>query len=325
MKEIEIRRYDAAMASEWDAFVDASRNSTFLFKRGFMDYHADRFDDHSLMACDGGKIIALLPANLRREGDRLILQSHGGLTYGGWMLGKRHPDAAGMLEIFGKALEYCRRCGISEIDYKPLPSIYSALPAEEDRYALFRLGARLTECNISVAINLRDNPGFNKQQKRNLKRADGIEVNISESDDVGEFHALLSGCLAERHGVAPVHTASELQLLRHRFPRQIRIFVARTPEGAQAGVCMFDTGRVAHAQYICSTPYGRDHGLLTRLFFHLIESEFADREYFDFGICNERHGLWLNEGLYRQKSSLGGSGVVYERYSLRVTPGGDAV
>ena len=46
---IEIVRYTPGKASEWDAFVRKSKNATFLFYRGYMDYHADRFEDFSLM------------------------------------------------------------------------------------------------------------------------------------------------------------------------------------------------------------------------------------------------------------------------------------
>jgi hypothetical protein len=76
---MEILRYSPEHASDWDAFVDNSRNGTFLFRRGYMDYHADRFADHSLMAVSSGKLMAVLPAN-EAEG---TLWSHQGLTYGG--------------------------------------------------------------------------------------------------------------------------------------------------------------------------------------------------------------------------------------------------
>ncbi|NNL79018.1 MAG: GNAT family N-acetyltransferase, partial [Flavobacteriaceae bacterium] len=48
-----------------------------------MDYHSEGFEDHSLLIFKDGKLIGLLPANL--ENDAII--SHGGLTYGGFVLG----------------------------------------------------------------------------------------------------------------------------------------------------------------------------------------------------------------------------------------------
>lgn len=76
----EIVRYTAQRADEWNRFVAASKNGTFLFDRRFMDYHSDRFSDYSLMVYLKGRLYALLPANA--DGQTLV--SHGGLTYGGW-------------------------------------------------------------------------------------------------------------------------------------------------------------------------------------------------------------------------------------------------
>ena len=56
-----------------------------------------------------------------------------------------------------------------------------------------------------------------------------------------------------------------------------------------AGVCVYDTGRVAHAQYIATTAEGRELNLLTPLFHKLITETFRDRAYFDFGTSN---GEW---------------------------------
>ena len=317
MTSIRLERYTPDMAGRWDEFVSASRNATFLTLRRYMDYHADRFADHSLVAMKNGSIVALLPANeIRRDDGAMILQSHGGLTYGGWILPPRHVDAADVLTLFNLLREYSLDNGIRGIDYKPLPYIYAAMPSDDDRYALFRQGARLTECNISATIDLSDNPGFNTLQRRNMKKALKAGVEIVADADIAAFHALLSRCLAERHGVSPVHTSAELEMLRNRFPERIRAFMAVGDGEALAGVCMFYTGRVAHAQYICSSGAGREKGALTLLFDYIIGKETEGCRYFDFGICNERHGEYLNEGLYRQKSGLGGSGVAYERYYL---------
>ena len=76
---IEIHRYTAAYHRDWNDFVSESSNGTFLFLREYMEYHADRFTDYSLLVYEGNKLLALLPAN--RSGD--VLYSHAGLTYGG--------------------------------------------------------------------------------------------------------------------------------------------------------------------------------------------------------------------------------------------------
>ena len=88
--------YNPTLAVEWDRVAGECRNATFLHLRGYMDYHSDRFEDMSLVARDDrGRIIALLPAN--RRGD--VLESHGGLTYGGWLMTPR-ADMIAMMAVW---------------------------------------------------------------------------------------------------------------------------------------------------------------------------------------------------------------------------------
>lgn len=92
----EIKRYSDGCKDEWDDFVRDSRNGTFLFMRGYMDYHADRFADFSLMAYRDGRLHALLPAHCTAT----EFCSHRGLTYGGVVTDEK-MTAALMLELFG--------------------------------------------------------------------------------------------------------------------------------------------------------------------------------------------------------------------------------
>ncbi len=316
MDTISVELYSPAHRAEWDDFVARSRNGTFLLQRGYMDYHSDRFRDSSWMAYQNGRLRALLPANIDDAG---VLHSHQGLTYGGWITPMGHLDGEDLLEIFGQAIEVWHKEGIKELDYKRIPHIYSKTPADEDLYALFRLGAVRTGCGLSSAIDLRVGVTFNQMQRRHLRKSQALPLTISEETNVAPFMGLLTDCLQERHGVNPVHTCGEMQMLRDRFPQNIRVFVLKLDGEAapQAGVCMYDTGTVAHAQYIATTPQARELNLLTPLFHHLITDVFADRPYFDFGISTEDNGRYLNTGLLRQKFSYGGTGVTYDRYSLK--------
>lgn len=313
MENYQIKRYSPDMARQWDDFVKTSRNGTFMLERPYIDYHADRFADCSWVAFKGNRLMALLPANIDSDG---ALHSHQGLTYGGWVLPEGHLDAADLCKIFENALSTWKEAGIRALYYKPVPFIYTSRPAEDDEYALFRLGANLIDCNVSSAIDLRLPPSFNKLQRRHLSKASRLEYTIAETRDAAVFMAFVSECLAERHGVRPVHTGEELQLLIDRFPAAIRLFSLYYAGAPQACVCIYDTGLVAHAQYIATTALGRSLNLLTPLFHRLITEEFASRCYFDFGISNERDGS-LNEGLLRQKSSFGASAVSYKRYLLQ--------
>lgn len=313
-----IRRYDAEMKPLWNEIVKTSRNGTFLIDRNYMDYHSDRFEDFSLVAFRDRQPVALLPANI--TGDR-VLHSHQGLTYGGWILPVRHFDMSDFMQMWKCWLLFLKENGIEEIDYKPMPDIYSRYSSQEDIYSLFRSNAGVSEVNVSMALQPQCNPGFNTLQRRLLKKSmkcDVVVREITEESEIMEFHNLLAACLDSRHGVKPVHSCGELLELRRSFPDKIRFFVSEADGIMSGGICVYDTGIVAHAQYIATTPEGREHGALTAIVNMLINNVYASRRYFDFGTCNERGGRWLNEGLARQKGSFGATPVVYSRYTLSV-------
>ena len=311
----EIIRYNGAMAGQWDEFVNNSRNGTFLHRRGYMDYHSDRFTDCSLVAKRDGRLCALLPACI----DSGTLYSHRGLTYGGWLVPLKHFDATVMVEVMDAAVMWMRDEGIKRLVYKPVPHIYHRYPCEEDLYALFRHGASLTETNISTTIDLSCPLPFDRGNKSGANAARKAGVQVGASDDWEGYWRLLSSLLDSRYGTRPVHTLEEMRLLQGRFPDNIKLYTATLDGELLAGVVMYLSSPVAHCQYIGASPLGKDCKALTLLFDHLItEYQRLGYRYFDFGISNEDHGRYLNEGLVRQKSRLGGRGIVYNTLEIEI-------
>lgn len=313
--EWNIYRFHPEDTELWDDLVAKSRQGTLLHMRGYMDYHSDRFNDCSLIAYRKGKPIALLPANIQRDG---TLCSHGGLTYGGWLTPLSHFDGTDMLKLFETWLRWCRGNSINQIIYKSVPHIYHRIPAEEDIYALFRFGASTETVNLSTVVDMHENPGFNTLQKRHLKKASLLNPWIKETGEVSEFMPVVTECLRNRHDASPIHKESELQKLKDRFPESIRLFLAGTGEVPEAAVCIYDTNSVAHCQYIATSESGRENGTLTYLMHHLIYDVFSENRYFDFGTSNEDAGRILNSGLIHQKTGLGGRGVAYQIFRLNL-------
>lgn len=309
---LQIERYRPELAAEWNAFVAGSRNGTFLLDRGYMDYHADRFDDHSLMLRDGdSRLLALLPAN--RRGEELL--SHGGLTYGGLVLGSR-AGASDVLQIFDLLRGYLRENGLGRLHYKTIPWIYHRQPAEDDRYALFRAGAKLTRRDVLSVVPRVERLRFQERRARGVKSARKAGVEITETSDFASFWQVLSDNLQSRHAVTPVHTLQEITLLRARFPESIRLFTARQSDDVVAGAVIYETPRVAHVQYISANDAGRQCNALDLLFDTLLNNTYADKAYIDFGISNEESGAVLNAGLVAQKEGFGARSVVHDYYEL---------
>lgn len=298
------------MADEWNLFVAASKNGTFLFDRRFMDYHADRFCDHSLLVYRDQRLYALLPAN--QKDDTLV--SHGGLTYGGLVTDSR-CSAKGVLDAFTAINEYLRQQGFRHVVYKAVPWIYHQLPAEEDLYALTSVcHARLTIRDISSAIIGDRKIRFSESRKSGIRKAHRQGLTIAESTDFAAFWQILNENLTGKYGVRPVHSIVELKLLHSRFPEKIRLYMVFDGETPVGGTLLFLTPQVLHTQYISANAFGKQHGAIDLLFDHLINNTYKDYPYIDFGKSTVSDSADLNEQLIFQKEGFGARAVCYDTY-----------
>ena len=303
---MDVIRYQPVFKTEWDAFVEASKNGTFLFKRDYMEYHSERFIDISLLFYKGRRLVALLPASL--HGKQIV--SHGGLTYGGIIMDS-YMTVHLMQEVFASLISYLKAEGLETFSYKRVPSIYYAYPSDEDLYALFCHDAELSKRGFSSAIYLPDRIKYGERRRRAIKKAERAGLQFVESFDYASFIDILSDVLLKRHHVVPVHTADELKLLASRFPDNIKLYLALKDERMLAGTIIYETPFVAHSQYLVNSEEGRDCGALDFVIDRLISERYSGFRYFDFGISTENGGRYLNEGLAEQKQEFGGRGVVY--------------
>lgn len=310
--------YSEHLSAEWNKAVQTARNATFLFDRRFMDYHADRFVDASLMLFKGNQPIGLFPAS--RHDCSVV--SHGGLTYGGFLL-QSTVHATDVGEMLKLAIDHYRLHGMKSIVVKPIPYIYHTQPSDDELYWLFRHEAKLVARGLSSAISLRAPLPFSTLRQRKVKLAQRLGVEIKqtvEAPDIQSFWTILTNVVSSRHGKKPVHTIDEISLLRHRFPENIRLYVALAPDTQEilAGTLVFITKHVVHAQYIASSPAGQECGALDLLFSQIIQHYTSEgkHQYFDFGISTEDCGNYLNEGLNFQKEGFGARSVTYDAYEI---------
>ncbi len=309
---MEVQRYQGSNSDTWNDFVRASKNGTFLFDRDYMDYHSDRFVDHSLvLRSEDGRILALLPAT-ERDG---ALYSHAGLTYGGLILGNGTGSVAA-IEMLEAIRFYLASLDLTVLHYKTIPSIYHKQPAEEDRYALFRAGAVLTRRDVLSVVPREDRLKYQERRARGVKASAKAGVQIVESQDFQPFWRILEDNLRERFGARPVHSLEEIKLLRSRFPECIRLFEARVEQQTAAGCVIFETDRVAHVQYISTSEFGKKIHGLDALFDHLLRNVYPEKHFFDLGGSNGETGEELNKGLVEQKEGFGSRTIVHDYYSL---------
>lgn len=306
----EIIRYTPDRADEWNRFVAQSKNGTFLFDRRYMDYHSDRFDDYSLMFYHQGRLYALLPANKKND----CLQSHMGLTYGGLVVDSR-TTAALTLTLFTELNDYLRGQGFHKVLYKCIPWVYHQMAAEEDLYAIFRTSnARLVCRDLGLAIIQRSTIRWERVRRRALKRAEETGLVVEKTNDFAGFWRVLEDNLEAKYQSKPVHTLQEMELLHSRFPDNIVLYVSKLDEEILAGIVIYVSTQVVRAQYSSATPYGKQVGAIDIIYDRIINHDYSQYPYFEFGTSALDHTCAINESLVFQKEGFGARAICFDRY-----------
>ncbi|WAC03350.1 GNAT family N-acetyltransferase [Lacinutrix neustonica] len=279
-----------------------------------MEYHSDRFQDHSLLVFKADELVAVLPAN--KVGT--LLYSHQGLTYGGLLLGEalKLQDTAQVLKTI---LVFLSTINITHINIKLSPACYHIKASDEMSFLLHHLKAEKYRCDALSVIDLHEKLLFSKDRISGVKRGQRNGLVVREVQEFSAFwdHILLPN-LKLKHQSKPAHTLKEIALLKERFPQQIRQFNVYKDNVVVAGTTIFETKKVAHSQYISGNLDKNTLGSLDFLHVHLITHIFKDKRYFDFGTSHENQGENINEGLLYWKEGFGARTVTMDFYSLPV-------
>jgi hypothetical protein len=314
MEIVPFRDEDAPL---WDEFAAGSPAATFLHTRRYLSYHGERFRDASVLVRDEKDALAALFPAAVDPSDSSRVTSHPGVTYGG-LLHQGRLGGERMVEALAAVRDFYAGRGFSSLRYKAVPHIYHREPSADDLYALFRLGSRRYRCDLSCAIDLEARREPSSRRRRALKKALARGVEVVEGPHLAApLWEVVAENLERKHGARPVHTLEEIVRLHGLFSDAVRFVAALLDSRPIAGVVLFVSPRVAHAQYIASSPAGYEASALDAVFEHCVERARRDGlRYFDFGTSNEQEGRVLNADLYRFKSEFGGGGVAHEFYEL---------
>ncbi len=312
-----IRAYEPADATAWDDLVERSVNGTIVHTRKFLAYHGDRFLDRSLLVTDSrGRAVGVFPA-AEDPADRAVVASHPGLTYGGLVHDGSLRGAAAIRALGEIAAEY-RTLGYQRLRYKATPYIYWSGPAADELYALFRLGAVRSGCDLAAVIDVAARGRERADRRRARRQADAAGVRIEEGwQNVAAFWRILEMNLAQRHDASPTHSLAEIECLHARFPREIILVAAKVGAALVGGSVYFSAGRALHQQYTAASAEGRAvHGTDLVIDWSIALARDRGCRYITFGTSTFGGGKQLNESQYEFKVSFGGGGVTHDHYEL---------
>ena len=296
MSEYTIVKYQQSDKVSWDHFVKNSKNGTFLFYRDFMEYHADRFEDASLIVYKKDTIIALFPANrIKNE-----IYSHQGLTYGGLLL-KKSIGGKKIDVIVAHIISFYKNRSVSKLTVKAIPLMYHQVPSHEFNFFLKNRGA-ITTSSLNLAIDYSKPLRIHKSKIKHFKKGKNKGLLIKETEDISDFwNEVLVPRLLNKHNVSPVHSLLEIQQLHTLFPKNIKQFNIYLNDQILAGITVFISGKVVKSQYGATTSKGEEYNALDYLFITLIyQFKKENYHYFDMGTVTD-----TNFGLLKQKEELG--------------------
>lgn len=313
-KNLSILRYESKYKSQWDKFIHNSINGTFILNRDYMEYHKGRFKDYSLLVFYQDELLALFPANIIDN----KVYSHQGLTYGGLIL--KNNNTSYLMLMYDALITFFKNNKVLEVIIRNIPFIYHHSPLATDLYLLYKYGFSLYSRDLSTAIDL-NNFKYKSNRKYSLKKAKTInsDLEIIESTDYESFFEILSILLKEKFNKKPTHSANEILKLSKLFPNNITLFLCiNIKKDILAGVVVYKSNKVWHAQYIASTKLGKECGAGDLIIDYILKKIPNNIPWFDFGISTTASGNILNKDLLSYKESWGGQSILYDTYKLKI-------
>lgn len=312
MSNYRVEKYTKENRLAWDTFISGAKNATFLFARDFMEYHSDRFTDYSLLVYKDNLLYAVLPANI--VGDKLY--SHKGLTYGSLVLSKS-AKLLYTFEAFKALLAFLNAKAISTLELRNIPTFYNTMPSDELSYFLFKANATLIKRDALMVIDTSTKIKFQKNRREGINKAKRNGLTIAVEDNFeGFWNEILIPNLQKKHGVAPVHSLEEIQMLATKFPDHIKQVNVYKDNVIVAGTTLFLTKTTIHPQYVSGNSDKNAFGSLDLAYDYIINHFDSSKRYFDFNISSEENGTALNSGLIFWKESCGARTYVADNYLI---------
>lgn len=316
MNGLAVRRYDAADRDAWDALVGSSPLGTVVHRRGFLDVAGRGLEDHSLVVTRRGRPVAVLPAAVHPSDPRMV-DSHSATSFGGLV----HDPALALPDLVAAltaVAEHCFHDGFDTLRYKAVPLVYQAVPVQGDLYALHRLGATRSRCELASVVDLGRPRTPARHRLRHLRRARRASLQVRWGiEHLPDFWQVLVARLEERHGATPAQTLDDVLALHRAFPDLVDCVVARSGADVVAGGVVVRTGPVDHTPYLAADDTGYRLSALDLVIEDVVAA--ARRRaasYVSLGTTTTHGGRVLNEGLHRYKAEFGAGDVVHETYDL---------
>jgi len=306
----QVIKYEEKYKRLWNDLILRSSNGTFLHHRDYMEYHASRFNDFSLMVFEDKKLRAVFPLHIENQ----QAYAHNGLTYGDLIFQKK-LKLEHKIEIFHQVLSFLHQQQITDLSVKNIPFIFHQQIDQTSDYIYFQLKANIELVKPFFVLIKNNAYKINRNRLKNIKKLSKESYQIcNSSKHLKEFWKIVEDNLMKRHGTKPVHNFDEIKLLMERFPKQIQLFSLQKDGQVLAGALVYYINKAFHFQYIHTVEDNRERKAVEWLVYQVIEQH-KHYDYISFG-SSQVDGNNLNKGLVYWKESWGSN--LINQYYYRV-------
>lgn len=301
MKNYTVKRYCSDDFAIWNDFINQATDAPFLFDRKFMEYHADRFQDFSLLVFQEHVLQAVFPANYKGN----TIYSHQGLTYGGFIF-KDEMTPESIHEVITETFGYLQKQSFKYCEIKEMLPFYAPLHFTSTRNCLLGKKSEVIAQKMNLAVDFQSDFKISKSKLKHYRRLQSLNLTVKKETQFDAFWTnVLEPLLWDKYQTKPLHSLAEISLLQSRFPHHIEQYNLYQDGEILAGITLFKAGKVVKSQYGATTENGKKFRALDYLFLYLIAHFKTDCDYFDMGTVNDDSALGYNEGLLNQKKELG--------------------
>lgn len=321
VSNIEVKEYTETYHKAWDDFIkNTSRNGGIFQERDFLSYHPEgKFNDASLLFFDKGALMAVFPAAIITENEKLKILSHPGSSCGGLIF---HNSATlqQVLEILEALIEFYKSKKMDSIEIRLPEPIFNEIPDEELRYLLWHRGFTLKSQEISTCVKLTEAKMWEKLcRKRNLsyiKQQEKEGVKVGETDDIDKVYPVIEMNLKARYNRIPTHSKDELKRLKQIYPDRIHYWVAEKDDQVLGILVLFDVNTTGvHSFYIAKNEQVENVKAMPLLFHKAFEYYYKQGyAWFNFGISSR--GQQIKWGILEFKENVGGRATARQIWHL---------
>lgn len=323
---LSIEKFNIKNDEKWDNFImKDSINGTFIHTRKFLNYHKDKFNDHSLLIKKSTSIVAVVPACEIVEENKRIFYSHKGSTFGGIVINGVYNNISHVDNVISILDQYLKEQGFDKIILKNTSEIFCKDNSRLLDYFYFKHGySNYNELNLYIdlkkynsIIDIENN--FSASKRRDLKYSlrYNLQFQILKTDyEVNDFYKLLVSSLIN-HNTNPVHSLEELLDFKNsRLSDIVEFYGVYYKDDLIAGSMVFNfNNTIFHTQYLASNPVHSNYYPMNFLNYNLIKEAYINNfKFFSFGISTEKQGKILNTSLAQFKEGFGTIGSINGTY-----------